>query len=116
PGVTAISLAMVAPGVQPPTARAGFGTRMIGDAADPGGAIGVRTVAVDSRYLDMLGLTLLHGRNLSDDDSGNAIVNQTFAREFFGRENVVGEPVPAPVSEAAGTFVREPPTQIVGVV
>src|SRR5690606_30796620 len=67
-------------------------------------------------YVSMLGLTVLHGRNLADDDSGAALVNQTFAREFFGREDVVGEPLPDAVSQAAGGFVRGPPTQVVGVV
>lgn len=116
PGITAVSMAMVAPGIQPPTAGAGFGTRMVQDAANLERAIRVRTVAVDSQYVSVLGLTVVHGRNLSDGDSGAALVNQTFAREFFGREDVVGEPVPDAVSEAAGVYVRGPPTQIVGVV
>jgi hypothetical protein len=116
PGVTAMSFAMAAPGVRAPTSGAGFGTRAVRDAGDPERVVRIRAVAADSQYVSMLGLTVLHGRDLADDDSGAALVNQTFAREFFGREDVVGEPLPVAVSEAAGSFVRGPPTQIVGVV
>jgi ABC-type antimicrobial peptide transport system permease subunit len=42
-------------------------------------------------------------------------VNQTFARRFFGREDVAGEPMPAQ-SKSAGGYGDAEATQIVGVV
>jgi putative ABC transport system permease protein len=114
PGITAVSLAMAAPGFVSP--NAGDGMRMVENPGNPEAAIGVRIVPADSHFVDMLGMKILHGRNLIEDDPGGALVNQSFAREFFGREDVVGESMPVPVSEAAARYVRDLPTRIVGVV
>lgn len=114
PGVTAMSQAMVAPGVQSP--NAGDGIRMVARPGSSDEGIGVRIVPADPHFVDILGLNLVYGRDLVEGDPGGALVNQSFARTFFGREDVVGEPLPDAASQAAGFYVRDLPTQIVGVI
>ena len=65
-------------------------------------------------FFDTIGARMLAGRAIDEEDNGNtrrvAIVNQTFARNFFGNQNPIGRHFgPAPVSNA-GTY------EIVGVV
>ncbi len=112
PGLTAVSLAGAAPGVQSP--GGGTGVSTVPDPQHPELPVRVRTTAIDGRYVGMLGLKVLHGRNLTDNDIGGALVNQTFARRFFGRDDVAGEPMPAQ-SRSAGAYTSAEATQIVGV-
>lgn len=56
---------------------------------------------VGPRFVETLGLTLLHGRDVQPGDDASsssavAVVNQSFAQHFFGRTNVVGQEVLLP--------------------
>jgi hypothetical protein len=84
----------VAFGGPAPVSGAGRGLRTISDPEDPSREINFVAGAIDSRFIDMLGLRMLHGRAPTDNEVGVAVINQTAAREYFGRENVVGESLP----------------------
>jgi hypothetical protein len=88
PGVTGVAFGTPIPG------RGGASTRTVEDPLDPTQQIEISNGTIDSRYIDMLGLRVLHGRGPSDSDVGVALVNQALARRLFGRDNVVGESLP----------------------
>jgi len=115
PGISAVSLAAAVPGVQSPNTGDGMST--LPDPATPGQVVRIRSVAIDPYYVGMLGLKILHGRNLDEGDLGGALVNQAFARRFFGREDIAGEPMPGAAAQAASRNSRsQQPTQIIGVI
>ena len=65
-------------------------------------------------FFDTIGARMLAGRAISEDDNGNtrpvAVINEAFAKKFFGNQNPIGQHFgPAPVRNA-GTY------EIVGVV
>lgn len=89
PGVTAVTLGSGAPGVLNGTA-----TLSVPDPQNPEEPMSARLLTIDVDYVDVLGLRLLHGRNITASDSNAVLVNQSFARRLFGRDDVVGEPFP----------------------
>lgn len=89
PGVTAVSLASAVPGVP-----MGMDLNTVADPKDPQHPVRVRSLVLDRHYVDLLGLRLVNGHNVTEDDPGGVLVNQTFARRFFGREDVAGELLP----------------------
>jgi len=91
PGVAAVALGTPVPAMNQQS------TSQFPDPNDPSRRVQVRVGNIDSRYVDVLGLRLSFGRAPNDNDTIVALVNQAFAREYFGRENVVGEPLPFPV-------------------
>jgi predicted permease len=65
-------------------------------------------------FFDVIGTRMLAGRAINEDDNGNtrrvAVINDTFAKKFFGNQNPIGQHFgPAPLRNA-GTY------EIVGVV
>jgi ABC-type antimicrobial peptide transport system permease subunit len=74
-----------------PAAQPIIGTRQLQDPDDPSREITIGVGNIDSAFADLLGLILLHGRAPDSSETGVALVNQSLARRFFGRENVVGE-------------------------
>jgi len=56
---------------------------------------GVRTRSVSDGFLTAMGVPVLHGRDLSPVDSGDApgaiVINQSAAKRFFGDSNPVGQ-------------------------
>lgn len=107
PGVTDVSLATSAPGMPGSSSQ---GT--LPDPANSATRIPYFTLTIDRDYVDLLGLRLLPGgRSLSDNEPGSVLVNQTFARRFYGREDVVGELIPG--SGLPGD--TRPSPQIIGV-
>ena len=65
-------------------------------------------------FFDTIGARMLSGRAINEDDNGNtrhvAVINEAFAKKFFGNQNPIGQHFgPAPVRNA-GTY------DIVGVV
>jgi predicted permease len=65
-------------------------------------------------FFDVIGARMLAGRAITEDDNGNtrrvAVINDAFAKKFFGNQNPIGQHFgPAPVGNA-GTY------EIVGVV
>jgi predicted permease len=103
PGVRSITFSSLVPGSQ-----TNVSTRTVPDPADPTQDISIGNGTIDSAYVDVLGLRLLYGRSPEENESGVALVNQSLARLFFGRDDVVGETLEIP-SDAG------PRTEIVGV-
>jgi predicted permease len=65
-------------------------------------------------FFDTIGARMLAGRAINEDDNGNgrhvAVINEAFAKKFFGNQDVIGRHFgPAPIKNA-GTY------EIVGVV
>jgi predicted permease len=112
PGIQAVSLAGAVPGVQSPGGGVSVGT--VPDPDDPEQPVRVRTLTIDENYVGMLGLKILHGRNVTENDVGGALVNQAFAKRFFGREDVAGEPMPS-ASRSTRGYIAAEPTHILGV-
>jgi len=88
PGVTAVSYGVPVPGMNSRTST------QIPDPADPTARIQLRTGTIDTRYVEVLGLTLLSGRVMEEGESEAVLVNQAFAQKYFGRDDVVGERAP----------------------
>lgn len=108
PGVTAVSMGSSAPFMQGSSMQT-----MLPDPDDPQTRVPVFSIVVDGNYVDVLGMRLLPGsRDLGDSEPGAVLPNQTFARRFFGREDVMGEPVPSP---APGGRQGGPGQQVIGV-
>ena len=69
---------------------------------------------ITPRFFDTIGARMLAGRTINEDDNGNgrpvAVINQAFARHFFGNQNPIGRRFgPGPIKNA-GTY------EIVGIV
>ena len=86
PGVTSVAIGGSAPGIQ-----ATYLQRGMPDLLDPTRSVGVRIVPIDEHYVGVLGLKLLHGRAPETNEPSAVVVNQSLARRFFGRVDVVGE-------------------------
>jgi ABC-type antimicrobial peptide transport system permease subunit len=52
-------------------------------------------VFTDENYLDVLGITLLHGTNIHSDEPGPFLGNESYALGTYGRSNVAGEVTPS---------------------
>ena len=73
----------------------------------------VNTLISSTGYFATMGTPILRGRDFSEADRGDgtpaAVINQAFARRFFGEKDPIGRRI--------GTgFDRDPDRQIVGVV
>ena len=100
PGVTAAAFGSYAPGEERE-----FRAR-VPDPNDPTNEIDYEWGMIDSRFIDTLGLRLLHGRAPEDNENDVVLVNQTLARMWFGREDVVGEVMPfAPMYTGQGARI-----------
>jgi ABC-type antimicrobial peptide transport system permease subunit len=88
PGVAAVAFGSAVPGEEQD-----FRAR-VPDPGDPANEIDYAWAMIDSRFIDTLDLNLLHGRAPEDSEDDVVLVNQTLARMWWGREDVVGEPLP----------------------
>ena len=88
PGVTAAAFGTPIPGQGSAT------TRTIEHPLDAAQEIEIQTGNVDAGFVELLGFRLRYGRGPAEADVGVALVNETLARRFFGRDNVVGESLP----------------------
>lgn len=102
PGVHGVTLSILVPGWQ-----ASLEKRQIPDPGDPSREVTIGYTQIDSQFVSVLGLELLHGRVPTDDEIGASLVNRALARRFFGRDDVVGERLEIAPATA--------PTEIVGV-
>jgi putative ABC transport system permease protein len=72
------------------------------------------------RYRDTIGLRLVAGRDLSAADVDGfrkvAVVNETFAKRYFGGQNPLGRPIALTRLAKLPTPVADPTFEIVGVV
>ena len=66
----------------------------LSDQAGTANSVEVCRGRVDRKFIDVLGLRILHGRPLERYERGTVLVNQTLARILFGRDDVVGERFP----------------------
>src|SRR5690606_19152067 len=78
PGVDGVAFGGPAPNAVV-IGSAGLGVRTVRDAKDPTREIGMRAGAIDSRFIELLGLELLHGRAPAENELGVAVVNRTAA-------------------------------------
>src|SRR5690606_29227507 len=84
PGVTEVSLGTIGP------AWTSYSSIAVPRPDNPNDRVDARLARVDGRFIDILGIKLLHGRALQDGEFV-VMVNRTLAERVFGRENVVGE-------------------------
>jgi len=75
---------------------------------NPNDRVQVRIARIDGRFVDLLGIKLLHGR-APEDGEAVALINRAMAERVYGRENAVGELLSLPNSPTAST-------EIVGVI
>ena len=76
---------------------------------------------VDAQALDTLGIRLLRGRMITDQDTAStpwvAVINKTFADRHFAGKNPLGQAIRVSIGRAgAGARIEPQPRQIVGVV
>ncbi len=96
PGIEAIAFGNPAPGDE----LINNLTSQFPDPNDASQTITAKVGMLDGRFLDVLGLRMVHGQGAGvggDTTFGNsaAVVNQAFARAYWGREDVVGEQFPS---------------------
>jgi predicted permease len=80
----------------------------------PDAPVDARYNAVSAGYFETLGMTLLEGRGIEEQDTGEhfvAVINQAMARKYFPRGAAVGRTM-----EMATARMNGRPIQIVGVV
>jgi predicted permease len=88
--------------------------RIPGHPFRPDAPIDARFNSVSPGYMETLGMTLIEGRTIQEQDTGNelvAVINQTMARKYFPQGSAVGRTMEIPTAALAGR-----PIQIVGVV
>ncbi|HUY95058.1 MAG TPA: ABC transporter permease [Terracidiphilus sp.] len=82
-------------------------------APGPNDRCGSTWLRVTPQYLPSIGVPVVHGRNLSDQDTATspavAIVNQTFVKRFFPKQDPIGQHFGIDRPEYSGNF------EIVGV-
>ena len=76
---------------------------------------------VDAQALDTLGIRLLRGRMIAEQDTAStpwvAVINKTFADRHFAGENPLGQAIRISIGRAGeGAKIEPQPRQIVGVV
>ena len=81
---------------------------------DPKDDVSADWTRITPRFFDTIGARMLAGRAINEDDNGNtrhvAVINEAFAKKFFGNQNPIGRHFgPGPMRNA-GTY------EIVGVV
>jgi putative ABC transport system permease protein len=100
PGVTDIAFGALFPG---PNARTVSGTQP--HPVNSGELLEAGFVSIDYRYVELLGLNLVHGRLPDENEADVTLVNQTLARQVWGREDVVGESMLFSVSGGSATEI-----------
>lgn len=89
PGVQAVALASQVPGEAVSVRRTPAINLPGFELPDEG--IWLGGLEIDANFIELLGLELVHGRSFDAADSFPVIVNETLARELWGRTDVVGE-------------------------
>jgi predicted permease len=111
PGVSSVTYSDVASLSQ---ARSIWNAQVPGYVVPPGGSVRVTTNSVAPNFFDALELPIVLGRDFSDRDDVTApkvaVVNQTFARTFFGSENPIGRQFGLGAASSSNAFI-----EIVGV-
>jgi predicted permease len=89
-----------------------------GDASDNSRA--AQYYEVSAQYFDTLGVGLRRGRKLTEADSETApwvaVINETFARQYFGGADPLGQILEARINQNNRELADDRPREIVGVV
>lgn len=89
PGIEAATFSNIVPGAA--TMRLVF---QLEDPDDPTRSVQAQSVTTDERFIDLLGLELVRGQNLAAGQLDGLLINESFARSYWGHTDVVGEQVP----------------------
>lgn len=109
PGVLSVSMAENRPGSGWSNNNSGIRV----DGHDPNGVTAeqasFRRNSVGSDFFHTMGVPVLMGRDFSDGDTASSpvvvVVNETFARKYFGSLNVIGHTVSDPSGKQSATIV-----------
>jgi hypothetical protein len=93
PGVTGVAFGSPVPGA----VNFGLAVVPIRDPLDATKVIDARLGSVNSEFIELFGLSLVHGRAPEYGETTGVVINQTLARAFWGRDDVVGEILPGNV-------------------
>jgi predicted permease len=111
PGVANIGMALYSP-----LAQNNWGECVIQQghpAPGPNDRCGSTWDRVSAHFLSAIGVPIVHGRDLSDQDTANtqlvAVVNQEFVKRFYPKEDPIGKHFGIDLQQYSGTF------EIVGV-
>jgi hypothetical protein len=85
PGVEAVAFGSSIPG------RLGMSIMRMPHPPAPDRRLDLQVVSADPTYRALLGMKLVHGRDLDNADPGAVLVNETLARTVWGRTDVAGE-------------------------
>lgn len=113
PGVLDASYASNNPlgGIRTPVERPGLGSATERDG---------RLVLCGSDYLQLLGLKTIRGRALESSDVTGvrhvAVINRTLARQFFGAEDPIGQPIRFSLLASTPEIRIDPVFEIIGIV
>jgi hypothetical protein len=99
PGVTEVAFGFPVPGGSPDMI---YLPLEIPHPDDSTNRVEIYAGSVESRFIDLLGLELIHGRAPEEGETTGVLVNQTLARAFWGRDDVVGERMPGYVLWGSG--------------
>lgn len=100
PGIDGVAFGSSAPGLDDLVLSA-----RLEDPDLPNGAAQFGVGTADPRYFELLDLELLSGRLYDEGEVDVMILNETAARDIFGRPDVVGETLPLSVSDAESSEV-----------
>jgi len=89
PGVTRVAFSSGIPGSQ--VGMIGF---TVPHPEDANRSVQIRMMSIDEYFVDLMGFRLVDGRPPESTEAGAVMVNQMFARNLLGREDVAGEPLP----------------------
>ena len=68
--------------------------RTLGQAANTQTEPSARLTALSGRFQELLGTPVIHGRNITEQDTANspfvAVINQTFAKKYFAQKESLG--------------------------
>ena len=109
PGVTAVAHGMPLPG----DGRDSNRPAMIPSPLDATQEVGIYFGDIEPRFVELLGLNLLHGRAPEGQEPNVIVVNQALARAIWGRDDVVGEYLAG--NALLGNMLTGEGSQIIGV-
>lgn len=100
PGVDGVSIGGPIPG-----ASTGISRFTLAHPLDPTRQMQLRLGSIDEKFIGMLGLRLISGREPMPSESGAAVVTRSLALEYWNREDIVGESLPFSLSGGQRTEI-----------
>ena len=95
--------------------------RVVGQAGDPSDEFrNAQYYEASADFFETMGIGLRRGRTFTDADGENAagvaVVNETFARQYFGETQALGQIIEARINRGNPSLADDRPREIVGVV